>query len=128
MQRRHIYFGKILSYLASFSAHGVLSEARDFGDGTGVYTEEARPHHLFFSLTKLRFRFLYDTVTGQYWFYEMMGNHQGNPIIEGWDGLTEAQQIAFAGDLYGFLHQNHLLNCSLSEYLDELSIPPARVG
>lgn len=128
MHSRHLYFGKILADLASHSAHGYLTEAKDFGDGTGVYREEERPHHLMFSLTKLRFRFIYDTVTGQYMFYEMSGTRQTYPIVEGWDGLTIAQQTAFVGDLYGFLHQNGLLHCSLTEYLDELSIPPARVS
>lgn len=127
MRNRRIYFGNILADLASQAFHGHFSDARDYNNGTGVFEEDVKPHSLILAVNIGPVRFHYNTVTGQYTFYEMQGRRQGDPIVEGWDGLSSEQQEAFVGELYGFMRLNRMKECSLHEYLEDLTLPPRRV-
>lgn len=125
---RRIYFGKILADLGSQAFHGHFENARDYSSGTGVFIDDKRPHHLYFSITTGSFRFHYNTATGQYTFYEMTSRGQGNPIIEGWDGLSPSQQETFVGELFGFMTFNRMINGTFHDYLNDVCIPPARAS
>lgn len=118
---KRVYFGKVIAEIALQNGQGRFFNTRPAGR---VRVTQGRRNDVLV-IDGGSYEFEYDLGTDQYEFHRRT-RHGTEPLYEGWDGLSNGQQMSFLSELYGFMNQNDMAGGSFDQFIGDMAVAPNR--